>query len=390
MGSSPLLVMATSISRKIHRGLRLWARRLHLWLAVGIGVLATAIAVSGTLLVYRAEIDAALQPTLEWDGRTVSPWESVVARATAARPEGTLMMLWFPTEARPYYESAYLLDGVEYTGELRFHPATGELIEFVSLGWLHAIEAFHENLLLGEFGAFLVEWSTFFFGLVVLTGLYLWWPGWRLQRWIEIRPGRRLVFDTHRVLGFLAAPFLLLMVATGLVMVWPKVAEPVIYRLAFERPPETAGQELWRLQSVLPPGEPRDAPSRQLLEDALARAPEGSFPYFLTFPIFPTEARQVRLQHTTRPPPGGATYVYYYDRYSGDLLGADTPNASRAASFLGRWNDALHFGTFLGGWSQAVWALSSGATLYFLVTGFLLWWRRTRGARSEAPRKVGD
>lgn len=360
---------------KIRRRLYPWARRIHLHLSLVLGLVFIGLALSGTALVYRAEIERWLSEPIEWDGQTKADWRSVEAQAIAARPDAPLMMLWFPTEKRPYYEAAYLYRGQEYAGALYFHPASGRRIHRANTAFFETVEAFHETLLLGEIGEWLVAWSTLFFGIVLLTGMFLWWPGWKLQRWLKIRRGRAWLFDSHRALGFLAAPFLLLMALTGLVMVFPAQLEPIVYRLTGAEPPETAGEELWRLKSEIPPTDKRDAATESLIAQARDLSAASAMVFYVSYPISPEESRQVRMQDGYSPPPFGRVSVFYFDRYSGTLLGQTGESESAADAYLNGWNAALHLGTFGGHASKAVWFISSALTLYFAWSGVVMWRR---------------
>jgi len=78
----------------------------------------------------------------------------------------------------------------------------------------------HGSLLLGRWGDWLVELAASWTIVLILTGLYLWWPRpFRLagSLWprLSLR-GRPLLRDLHRVTGFWIAGLVLLMLASGL------------------------------------------------------------------------------------------------------------------------------------------------------------------------------
>lgn len=352
-------------------------RLAHTVLGIGTAAVLILVAASGTLLVFQPELEAALGPDVDWDGTETAPWSAVRERAEAARPEHRLQMLWFPNRSRPFYTAAYAIDGREYTDALSFHPVTGEAIAHepsVVFPWL---EELHENLHLGDVGAFLVRWSTALLAILLLTGLWVGWPGRGRPGLLTIRPGRPWLLDTHRAAGVVAAPCLLAMLWTGCVWAFPTTLEPWIYAVSGETAPEAEG-ELWQLESRLPAAStpPRDADPQAMLDQAHAETPNDAFVYYLSFPIYPTENRQVRMQRGYSPWPGGEVSVFYFDRYSGALLGSQQAAAGPASLYLARWNAALHFGTF-GGWpTRALWAAASAVLVYLAVTGPWLWWRR--------------
>ncbi len=78
----------------------------------------------------------------------------------------------------------------------------------------------HGSLLLGQWGDWLVELAASWTIVMILTGLYLWWPrpfrgAGTLWPRLALR-GRPLLKDLHRVTGFWIAGLVLVMLASGL------------------------------------------------------------------------------------------------------------------------------------------------------------------------------
>ncbi len=379
------------------------SRRQWRWCHGVLGLLAGGVLVvvagTGALLTFEPEMSRLMVPEVSWNGTDVVAWTVIRSEAERRRPGHQLQMIWFPNESRPFYAAAFAIGGREYTDPLTFHPATGEVIEVSEGRFFETVESLHESLLLGAFGEWLVGWSTLAVVPLLVTGLWLWWPGWRLQRWIKVGKGRRWVFDLHQLVGWTTAIFILLMAFSGLVWAFPGVLEPAVYAVTGSPMPETNPGALWQLKSVPPAREglgdsgvglgdaaAREADPQRMLELALERAPEGSFPFYLSFPIFPEEVQQVRLQRGYVPYPRGEVSRFYFDRYSGELLGEDLPTESAAAQYLSRWNYALHVGSW-GGWPMRVLYLLACVGMVFLsVTGVVLWVRRQGRQR---PQTIG-
>lgn len=78
----------------------------------------------------------------------------------------------------------------------------------------------HGSLFLGKWGDWLVELAASWTIVMILTGLYLWWPRpFRLAGIVWPRlslRGRPLLKDIHRVVGFWIAGLILVMLASGL------------------------------------------------------------------------------------------------------------------------------------------------------------------------------
>lgn len=82
------------------------------------------------------------------------------------------------------------------------------------------IARIHGSLLIGRWGDWLVELAASWTIVLILTGLYLWWPrpfraGGTLWPRLNLR-GRPLLKDIHRVTGFWIAGLVLVMLASGL------------------------------------------------------------------------------------------------------------------------------------------------------------------------------
>ena len=82
------------------------------------------------------------------------------------------------------------------------------------------VSRFHGSLLMGDWGDRLVELAASWTIVMILTGLYLWWPrpfraGGTLWPRFSLN-GRALMKDLHRVTGFWIAGLVLAMLASGL------------------------------------------------------------------------------------------------------------------------------------------------------------------------------
>src|SRR3546814_9164783 len=85
------------------------------------------------------------------------------------------------------------------------------------MAWVRSI---HGQLLLGKRGSWLVELAASWAIVLVLSGLYLWWPrgrGFAGVVWPRLKGGRRMFWrDLHAVTGFWISGLVLVLLATGL------------------------------------------------------------------------------------------------------------------------------------------------------------------------------
>ncbi len=101
-----------------------------------------------------------------------------------------------------------------YTGEIQGDIKTSDTL-------MYKIRKLHGELLLGKVGTTVVELVACWTIILILTGLYIWWPkkGWQLKGFFLIRckSGKRLFFrDLHAVTAFWLSIFLLITLAGGL------------------------------------------------------------------------------------------------------------------------------------------------------------------------------
>jgi len=106
-----------------------------------------------------------------------------------------------------------------YTAEV-----TGEYVQKESL--MFTIRKLHGELLLGKVGTLAVELVASWMIVLILTGLYIWWPlkKFQLSSYFSVRfnEGTSVFFrDLHAVLGFWVSIFLLIILAGG--MPWTDV-----------------------------------------------------------------------------------------------------------------------------------------------------------------------
>ncbi|MDN4502736.1 PepSY domain-containing protein [Alteromonadaceae bacterium BrNp21-10] len=106
-----------------------------------------------------------------------------------------------------------------YTAEVK-----GEVIQQQTL--MYTVRKLHGEILLGQAGTLIVELVASWFIVLILTGLYIWWPkqGSGAAGFFTIRfsAGKRVFWrDLHAVIGFWLSAFMLMILAGG--MPWTDV-----------------------------------------------------------------------------------------------------------------------------------------------------------------------
>ncbi len=181
------------------------------------------LSVTGSIYLFKPQIERLLDRP--YDHLTIdappASAEAQVTAALAAVPGSNLHAYELPQTRR---SAARVLVG---RGEEEFrvyvHPQSLQILKVVNEDSrpMKVISRLHGELLMGDRGSMLVELAASWTIVMVVTGLYLWWPrqGDRLAGvlFIRLRRGRRIFWrDLHAVTGVWISAFALFLLVTGL------------------------------------------------------------------------------------------------------------------------------------------------------------------------------
>jgi uncharacterized iron-regulated membrane protein len=207
---------------------RVWLRRaafqIHLWSGLAVGLYIVMLSLSGSVLVYRNELNRALatpRPAFDAEAQRLTS-DEVQAAAAGAYPGWEITRVGDRISRRnPTIEVWVERDGARK--ERLFNPYTGEdLGDSVTRGelailWLARL---HDELLLDREGRFWNGIGATIVTLLVLTGAVVWWPGvnrWRRSLLLTRGVGwRRFTWDLHSVLGAWLFLFMLMWGVSGI------------------------------------------------------------------------------------------------------------------------------------------------------------------------------
>lgn len=369
------------------RGVRDLVRVLHRVLGLAAGLLLVVTGLSGSALVFRSEIDAALNPHL----LRVAPsaeraaLQPMLDRVRAAYPDEAPTRLRMPQRADGTYElwlgaapSRYVYADPYRDGSLL---GARQPTEFLT-GWLFLL---HSHMLAGETGNLVAGVGALALVLLSVSGLVVWWPRrapwhawrqWRAALTVARGAGAaRTVYDLHRAVGFYASALLLLAGTTGASLVFHEAFERAAHWVTASAPPT-------RTAPTASPDGARSLSVDTLLAIAERAQPGGAISY-LYFPDAQGQTFRVRKRLPGEQHPNGKSFVHV-DPSTGRVLavenGATAPRGARLYSIL----YPLHIGV-LGGTATRLLAVAVGLSLPLLaITGVLVW--RQRGRRRGGPR----
>jgi uncharacterized iron-regulated membrane protein len=368
---------------------------VHRWGGLIAGLVVAVLGLSGSALVFREEIDRALNPHLLVVAAPPNATGPAHPRAPSPprpplQPALDALAARFPGEPatrlrlpRRPDASVEVWLGAGPTRYAYVDPYTGRLLgdrrptEFLT-GWLFDL---HAHLLAGEAGHQLAGWAAWALVALALTGLRAGWPGrGKVRLALTVargRPVRRRTYDLHRAGGFWTSALLLVAGVTGASLVFHEAFQRALDGLTGS--PALASVPRARGATTAP-----SLPVDRALAEAARRVPDGvvSYVYLAARGEAPV---QVRLRRPSELHPNGKTFVTLRPHTGEVLAVADGPGAplgSRLYSAL----YPLHIGTVGGTGTRVVLVGVGLAPAALFATGVLLRRTRRRGAaRSRTP-----
>jgi uncharacterized iron-regulated membrane protein len=362
--------------------LRNIAFSLHRWVGLFVGLILVIVGLTGSLLVFHAELDTQLVESRF--GRIVPQAQPVTAqqivesvKATYANhPDWQVGQLQM-TPHQPFY-TVRLLRPDQTLWEVFVNPYTGQVIgdRQRETALFSRILALHYSLLGGEMGIKVVGVAALLLCLLSVTGLFL-WNGWRkliagfTVKW-NAHP-KRVNYDLHNVIGIVSVAFLSAIAFTGFCWTFYDQAEPAIYTLTLTpKPPEFRST----------PGKDQ----KPLGLDEILQQSDGALPNAITTSInFPKGAEGVFEIYKKRPDNlEDFENSVTVDPFTGKVLYVNDASAI-AAKVLNSFTP-VHYGTFGGILTRSFYVLIGLSPTLLFVTGFVMYRYRRRTAKSEIPQ----
>jgi len=381
-------------------------RSTFFWIHLSVGIAASALillmSVTGVLLGFERQAIAAIDGTV-----TVAPAQglprlaidsvlaqhaidradvaSVVMRAESDRP----LTIRFRERDR----AALLVD--PWRGTTIESPPPGKGQAFFS-----ALRRWHRWV-----GATGTEWRTRFraatgaanlaFLFLVLSGLYLWWPGkWTRQRLVATTvprlsaTGKARDFNWHHSFGVLAALPLALIVASGVFISyqWPgrlldRYLGSPAERVAARAPARAPARDDSASPSAQPAPVHADAPLDRSVEHAISAHPDWR-QLTLTLPADRDTVLRVAVAegNTYRP---DQRYALTFSRSTGALRSASRYADLSLSRRIRAWVRFGHTGEVFGVTGQLIATVATAVGALLVWTGLALSWRRWRQWRGR-------
>ena len=210
--------------------------QVHLWSGIGLGLYVFMISVTGSVLVYRNELNVAAtpepiiskssEPRLSDDELAAAAIRSYpdyrVARVMRARNLDQAVGIWLRRG-----------DDEDVTKRL-FDPRSGaDLGPWTPYGirLIGLLSDLHDDLFAGPVGRTVNGVGAVAVIAMALTGLTIWWPGIRKwRRSLTVRRGvgwKRFIWDLHGMIGFWSFAFVLVFGLSGIYLCAPEGVQTI-------------------------------------------------------------------------------------------------------------------------------------------------------------------
>ncbi len=371
--------------------MRLFRRFLfwtHLAIGLAAGALVFIMAVTGVLLTYQKQMTVwadlrGLDGAPPAAGQPALPADALLARLTTSQQATPTAIVWREGTSTPVE--------VQFGREKRVfaNAYTAEVLGTGSVGmrgFFRQVTDWHRWLAAKgdtrDLGRAATGAANLAFLLIVLSGMWLWWP--RNLTWASVRSvmwfrrglsGKARDFNWHNVIGFWSAIPLVIVVASGVVISYPW-ASALVFRVAGEAPPARAaaapaGGETQR--SAVTMAFPSAVQSR--LTVAQAQMPDWRT-ISLTLPTKPNGDASFSLDRGMGGEPHKrATAVITQDGQVSEVQSFSSQSPGRRLRSILRF---AHTGEVLGVFGQTLAGLISLGSAVLVFTGITLSLRRLR------------
>ena len=378
----------------------------HLVIGVTVGLIILILAATGILMSFETQIIGAVERSMirnksHGNSGVLAP-EAMMSAIQTSGINGQASTLNYSSNPE---DPVILL--VDRGTQQLFHPATGESLgkgAEGTRGFFKTVLALHRWLTLSapppdgkagtdkrpitwkDIGGNINAAGSLAFLILLLSGLVLWipkkrtWPAFKSVLIFNRRlKGRARNWNWHNLAGFWAAPLILIITLTGIIMFYPW-ANKLMFQVVGEQPPVKQG----------PPGKSGggQAPILTTQLDRAAAVARLDMPEWKSMSLeLPTDDRKpftVTLTDAGRGRPDRRVKLTI-DRSAFEVTSREGFEKLSTGPQLRQFVRWAHTGELGGVFGQALAALACAATLVLIWTGYALAWRRFVARRKVTP-----
>ncbi len=369
------------------------------------------LALSGSFYLFKPQVERWLDRPYDHLAFAGAPAtaDAQIAAALAAVPGGSLKS--YEVRHDPHDGARIEVRAKGETVLVYIHPQTLAVLHKVNDKDrpMEVIKTLHGELLMGDRGSNLVELAASWAIVMVVSGLYLWWPrqaqGLAGVVWPRLTMGKKLFWrDLHAVTGVWISSLALFLLLTGLpwTSVWGEG-----FKTVRNLTHTAAVQQDW--------GQSRSAEQAMASSSVHDGMDMGAMEMDHVMMMPPPAISVERMASTLRPlnlaapvlisPPSkrepGWTgksdaqnrtlrVTMVLDPITGTILNRENFNQRHPIDQIVGYGIAAHEGQLFGWFNQALGVLTAAGLCLLAVSGVVMWWRRRPEGKLGAPEPVGS
>jgi uncharacterized iron-regulated membrane protein len=359
--------------------------KLHLWFGLASGLIIFIVALSGSVLAFREELDDAINRKFHFTQTSPTEhlsYDSLSKNVVAVYPKKNIKSIYIPRDA--YRNVIFRLGNKKEENILVYvDPYKGNIIGQLDneKKFVNVVLRLHRFLLMKETGKTITGISCAIFLFMVISGLIIWWPKNKqmLKQRLRIKRNasfKRKNWDLHSVAGFYSFIFLFVIALTGLVIAFKPVNE-LLFKLADGKKP--------------PKNEVKNKSAKANDEniaflDKLVAVTNSQYKYSGDISInFPTNEKMAIAvnKNNAEATADNISSSVYFDRNSGEMLKLNPYEKNSLGQKIRRMIVPIHSGSVYG-WPTKLISLFVGLFAASLpVTGTLILINRKRKKKNQ-------
>lgn len=346
------------------------------------------LSISGAIYLFKPQIDQwneAIHQNLDIGNQRQLP-NALISAAIDAVPGSK-----FANYRLPQFEHEAIKIGLVSKGEqfsVFVNPYTQEILEvlIVEEQFISLVRNFHGELLSGTIGSVLVELAGCWAIVLIITGLYLWWP--RTTKGLggvlyprTILKGRLFWKDLHAVIGIWASCFTLFLLISGLpwTLVWGSAFKEI---RSFNYENISLDWSIGRKQEKSSWGA-NPASNFDLQPELILLAHSLNFEQPAELSVNSEVENSWKLKSKTQNRP--LRQDAWLDGYNSTVLRIQGFSDKAAIDKVIGYSVAAHEGQLFGWFNQLLGLLTTLALLMISISGIVTWWQRKPESTLGAP-----
>lgn len=379
--------------------LRRILRQLHLWSALLFGLMLLLAGLTGSVLAWRHELDAVLNPALmrvqpppTANGCDQHCQAAGIAWLSQQSGYGPPSMVSLPLHANQAMVAWYKLpsseSGLPRQRQVMLDPyrqtILGERIwgeaGWQKAQWMPGLFALHRYLLLGDSGKTIMAVSGLVLAFSSLLGLLLWLPrnsisAWRRAFSVHWRGSTHaLLYSLHKSSGAIVTVVLIMLGITGCYFNQPGWFAGILP----DKPVAAAKEKRAKEKEPVPVW--NAAEIQHWLQQAQQAYPQGRITR-LQLPASASGKAELRVLQAAEPRLHEGNTRISYSLKEQRISAIKDPQLASGAEAVVSWFYPLHSGEAFGLAGKALISVSGIALNFLILSGLYLWWKRRKPRR---------